>query len=111
MESQSLKGTPCEGAIARALGLAREIVAGDAEPIKGAREIAWLGSGDCYDFLNEIDVVSAMGGFWSLVDSLNLRHFRVITSNSDEAQQSDSHSLVGKRQSGEGRCGVEPIGT
>lgn len=69
MEAEALKGTPCEGAIARALMLAGQIVARDVEPMKGAREIAWLGSGDCYDFLNEIDVVDAMGGFWSMVDS------------------------------------------
>ena len=70
---ESLKGTPCEGAIDKARQLAHEILAGEIAPFDGAHQIAWLGSADCYDFLNEIDVVDGMAGFWQEVDDWEKR--------------------------------------
>jgi hypothetical protein len=66
---ESVKGTPCEGAIEKARKLARQILAGEIAPFDGAHQIASLGSADCYDFLNEIDVVGGMAGFWQEVDA------------------------------------------
>jgi hypothetical protein len=70
---ESVNGTPCEGAIERALQLAHQIVGGEVAPFDGAHQIAWLGSADCYDFLNEIDVVGGMAGFWQQVDDWEIR--------------------------------------
>lgn len=44
-----IKGTPCEAAIEKAMLLARQILAGEIDPFDGGTQIAWLGSGDCYD--------------------------------------------------------------
>jgi hypothetical protein len=44
----------------QALHVARDILSGKVTPIEGGTNIAWFGSGDCYDFLNEIDVVGEM---------------------------------------------------
>jgi hypothetical protein len=71
-----IKGTPCEAAIEKAMQLARQILAGEIEPFDGGTQIAWLGSADCYDFLNEVDVVDEMGGFWQIVDTLE--HRRIL---------------------------------
>lgn len=71
-----IKGTPCEAAIEKAMLLARQILAGEIDPFDGGTQIAWLGSGDCYDFLNEVDVVDEMGGFWQIVDTLE--HRRIL---------------------------------
>lgn len=60
---ESVKGTPCHGAIEKARHLAHQILAGEIAPFDGAHQIAWLGSADCYDFLNEIDVVNGMAAF------------------------------------------------
>jgi hypothetical protein len=56
--------------------LARQIVAGEIDPFIGGRQIAWLGSADCHDFLNEVDVVDEMGGFWQIAD--RLEHMRIL---------------------------------
>ncbi|SRR5579872_2587716 len=64
----ALNGSPCEQAIEKALQAARKILIGELDPFDGGRQIAWLGSADCYDFLNEVEVVDAMAGFWQLVD-------------------------------------------
>ena len=69
----SVKGTPCGAAIEKALALARQILSGEVAPIDGAHQIAWLGTGDCYDFLNEADVVGEMAGFWQPVDDWEVR--------------------------------------
>jgi hypothetical protein len=53
--------------------IARQILAGETDPFVGGRQIAGLGSVDCYDFLNEVDVVDEMGGFWQIVDDLEHR--------------------------------------
>ena len=71
-----MKGTPCEAAIEKAMLLARQILAGEIDPFVGGRQIAWLGSADCHDFLNEVDVVDEMGGFWQIVD--HLEHVRIL---------------------------------
>jgi hypothetical protein len=71
-----IKGTPCEGAIEKALQLARLILAREIDPFVGGRQIAGLGSVDCYDFLNEVDVVDEMGGFWQIVDAVE--HRRIL---------------------------------
>ena len=64
-----IQGTPCEGAIRRAMQTVREIVSGTLAPIDGARAIAWFGSADCYDFLQTgNDVVDEMAGWWSFVN-------------------------------------------
>lgn len=68
-----IKGTPCEAAIEKAMQLARQILAGEIDASVGGRQIAGLGSVDCYDFLNEVDVVDEMGGFWQIVDDLEDR--------------------------------------
>jgi hypothetical protein len=70
---ESVKGTPCEGAIEKALQLAQQIVGGEVAPFDGAHQIASLGSADCCDFLNEIDVVDGMAGFWQEVDDWEIR--------------------------------------
>ena len=71
-----IKGTPCEEAIEKAMELARQILAREIEPFDGGTQIAWLGSADCYDFLNEVDVVDKMGGFWQIVD--HFEHRRIL---------------------------------
>jgi hypothetical protein len=76
MRMDLIKGTPCEAAIEKAMLLARQILAGEIDPFVGGRQIAWLGSADCYDFLNEVDVVDEMGGFWQIVD--DLEHRRIL---------------------------------
>jgi hypothetical protein len=73
MRMDLIKGTPCEEAIEKALQLAHQILAGEAAPFDGGRQIAWLGSADCYDFLNEVDVVDEMGSFWQIVDDAEQR--------------------------------------
>jgi hypothetical protein len=70
MRMDSIKGTPCEAAIEKAMQLARQILAGEIDPFVGGRQIAGLGSVDCYDFLGEVDVVVEMGNFWQIVDDL-----------------------------------------
>jgi len=52
-----IKGTPCEAAIEKAMLLARQILAGEIDPFVGGRQIAGLGSVDCYDFLEEVDLL------------------------------------------------------
>jgi hypothetical protein len=47
--------------------LAHQILTGEVDPFDGGRQIAWLGSDACYDFLNQLDVVDHMGSFWQLV--------------------------------------------
>jgi hypothetical protein len=68
-----IKGTPCEAAIEKAVQLAHQILAGEVAPFDGGRQIAWLGSADCYDFLNEVDVVDEMGSFWQIVGDAEQR--------------------------------------
>jgi len=75
---ESVKGTPCEGAIEKARQLAYQILAGKIAPFDGAHQIALLGSADCYDFLNEIDVVDGMAGFWQEVDDWEKRQDDVL---------------------------------
>lgn len=62
--NDSIKGTPCEAAVEKALHVARQILSGAVDAFEGGRRIASLGSADCYDFLNEVDVVDQMAGFW-----------------------------------------------
>ena len=62
--NDSIKGTPCEAAVEQALHVARQILSGAVDVFEGGRQIASLGSADCYDFLNEVDVVDQMAGFW-----------------------------------------------
>jgi hypothetical protein len=76
MRMDLIKGTPCEPAIERAVDLARQILAGELDPFVGGRQIAGLGSVDCYDFLNEVDVVGEMAAFWQISD--DLEHRRIL---------------------------------
>jgi len=62
-----IKGTPCEAAIREAMQLANQILAGESDALEAGRQIAWLGSSHCLDFLNEVDVVDEIGGFWEIV--------------------------------------------
>ncbi|HEY2598790.1 MAG TPA: hypothetical protein VGJ79_09975 [Candidatus Dormibacteraeota bacterium] len=78
---ESVKGTPCEGAIEKALVLAHQILAEEIAPFDGARQIAWLGSADCYDFLNEVDAVNGMAGFWQEVDDWEVRQDDPLSRN------------------------------
>jgi len=52
-----IRGTPCEAAIEKAMQLARQTQAGEIDPFVGGRQIAALGSVDCYDFLEEVDLL------------------------------------------------------
>ena len=72
MRMDLITGTRCEAAIEKAMQLAHQILAGEIDPFDGGRQIAWLGSADCYDFLNEVDVVDEMAAFWQIVDDLEL---------------------------------------
>jgi len=64
MDAEPFNRTPCDGSMQRASQLA----SGQITPIDGAHEIAWHATGDCYDFLNEREVVGAMAGFWQLAN-------------------------------------------
>ncbi len=72
----AMKGTPCETAIEEAMRVARQILTGDVDVFEGGRRIATLGSGDCFDFINEVDAVDEMAGFWLPVN--DPEHRRVI---------------------------------
>ena len=41
---------------------------GEVAPIDGAHKIAWLGTRDCYEFFNEVDVAGAMAAFWEPIE-------------------------------------------
>src|SRR5437764_4842240 len=84
-----VKGTPCEAAIKKALILSHQILAGDVGPFEGGRQIAWLGSADCFDFLNEVDVVDEMAGFWHLVDDAEHRKVVGLPPKDNSAELAD----------------------
>jgi len=77
-----IKGTPCEAAIEKAMQLASQILTGELDPFIGGRQIAGLGSVDCYDFLEDVDVVGEMAGFWQIVD--DLQHRQIVGMPSED---------------------------
>ncbi len=84
-----IKGTPCEGVVERAIRLANRILIEEVDPFEGGRQIAQLGSGDCYDFLNEIDVVDEMGGFWPLVGEPEQRRAAGLPPKDNAAERAE----------------------
>ena len=84
----SIKGTPCEAAIEKAMQLAHQILTGEVDPFPGGRQIAWLGSGDCYDFLNEVDVVDEMAAFWQIIDDEEIRKAAGLPAEDNTAELS-----------------------
>ncbi len=61
----------------------------EVDPFEGGRQIAQLGSGDCYDFLNEIDVVDEMGGFWPLVGEPEQRRAAGLPPKDNAAERAE----------------------
>jgi hypothetical protein len=86
---ESVRGTPCEAAIEKALQLARQILAGEIDPLDGGRRIAWLGSDECYDFVNELDVVDEMAGLWEIVGAPAQRQALGLPDIDDASERSE----------------------
>jgi len=69
--------------------LANQILTGQVDPFEGGRQIAWFGSDDCYDVLNEIDVGDEMGGFWHLVDEPEQRRAAGLPPKDNAAERAE----------------------
>jgi hypothetical protein len=69
--------------------LAHQILTGEVDPFDGGRQIASLGSFDCYDFLNEVDVVDEMAALWQLVDDPEHRRLLGLPAMDNRAELSE----------------------
>ena len=91
-----IRRTPCEAAVERALQLAYQILSGEVDSFEGGRQIAWLGSADCYDFLNEVDVVDEMAAMWQLVDDAEHRQILGLPPVDNRAELSEEIRSVAR---------------